>query len=96
MPMVTFIKVTGRMTKPMALAPLWIQLAHVIKDNGWMINSTEMGKKVGIMGKLNTRVNFLEEKRTVKGSLSGKMAVIMKEILLMGIFKDMESTILRI
>jgi hypothetical protein len=67
-----------------------------MKDNGKMINSMEWEKKYGIMEQKYILVNLERGKRMEKASSCGMMGHIMKGILKMACFRDMEFIILKI
>ena len=73
--METFIKVTGRMAKPMGMAYLLIQMAVCMRENGWMISSMDMERNHGTTKKSNTLVNSLTEKKQARAVLNSKVDI---------------------
>ena len=84
------MKVNGEMTKLMAMVPLWILKVQSIRVLGWKICNMVMEKRSGTMGQLSMLDSFTKERKMEKENFTGKMEVIMKEILLMDNFLGLE------
>lgn len=88
----------GKMIKPRDMGYFLMYIMQSMKDSGQMINSMEMGLKLGVtlVGlKQFIQEGSLKEGRMGKEDFNGKMVLIMKEILQTGTFKASVDIILR-
>lgn len=76
--METVSKVSGEMTKPMALASLPTSRATSTKENGLMIVNMAMVSKLGPPTTLNMKATSSNQRSTAKVNMSGLTAVTMK------------------
>jgi hypothetical protein len=87
MQMVMYMKVTGKMTKLMAMESITTLMAPDMKGTGKKINNTVMVKKPGLT-MLAMKVNIKKAKRMVMENSFGQMDLLTKVSLLIIIFME--------
>ena len=75
------MKECGRMIKLVGMGCLWMLIMPPTKANGWRTCNTEKESRCGRMEKLSIKEISSKARRTEKENSSGKMGLIMMEIL---------------